>query len=152
MGPKDKHTPTGDFYQQPLVELINHKHPLVKLAEFFPSRTGRPATSPRLISGLMYLQHTFGCSDEELIWTWVENPYWQHFCVEIYFQHQAPIDPSSMTRWRQRIGEKGVERLLKETIEVAHRGNVVKVKSFEEVIVDTTVMEKTVAYPADSIW
>lgn len=55
-----------------------------------------------------------------------------------------------MTRWRQRIGEKGVERLLKETIEAAHRGNVVKVKSFERVIVDTTVMEKAVAYPADS--
>ncbi|MGV8713151.1 MAG: IS5 family transposase [Nitrosomonas sp.] len=163
MGPKDKHTPTGDFFQQPLVELINHKHPLVKLAEwidwsmfetrwaeFFPSRTGRPATSPRLIAGLLYLQHTFGCSDEDLIWTWVENPYWQHFCGAIYFQHQAPIDPSSMTRWRQRIGEKGVERLLKETIEAAHRGNVVKIKSFEKVIVDTTVMEKAVAYPTDS--
>lgn len=55
-----------------------------------------------------------------------------------------------MTRWRQRIGEKGVERLLKETIEAAHRGNVVKVKSFEKIIVDTTVMEKAVAYPTDS--
>ena len=103
-----------------------------------------------MIAGLLYLQHTFGCSDEDLIWTWVENPYWQHFCGEIYFQHQAPIDPSSMTRWRQRIGETGVERLLKETIEAAHRGNVVKVKSFEKVIVDTTVMEKAVAYPTDS--
>ena len=98
----------------------------------------------------MYLQHTFDCSDEDLIGTWVENPYWQHFCGEIYFQHQVPIDPSSMTRWRQRIGEKGVERLLKESIEAVRRGNVVKVKSFEKVIVDTTVMEKAVAYPADS--
>ena len=98
MGSKDKHTPTGDFFQQPLVELINHKYSLVKLAElidwpmfetrwaeFFPSRTGRPVTSPRLIAGLMYLQHTFGCSDEDLIGTWIENPYWQHFCGEIYF-------------------------------------------------------------------
>jgi IS5 family transposase len=55
-----------------------------------------------------------------------------------------------MTRWHQRIGEKGVELLLKETIEAARCGNVVKVKSFEKVIVDTTVMEKAVANPTDS--
>ena len=163
MGPKGKHPSTGDLFQQPLADLINLKHPLVKLAElidwsvfesrwaeFFPSRTGRPASSPRLIAGLLYLQHTFACSDEDLIWTWVENPYWQHFCGETYFQHEPPIDPSSMTRWRQRVGEEGVEWLLTETIEAARRGKVVKAKSFEKIIVDTTVMEKAVAYPTDS--
>lgn len=163
MGPKGKHPSTGDLFQQPLSELINLKHPLVKLAElidwsvfearwaeFFPSRTGRPASSPRLIAGLLYLQHTFACSDEELVWAWVENPYWQHFCGETYFQHEPPIDPSSMTRWRQRVGEEGVEWLLTETIEAARRGKVVKAKSFEKIIIDTTVMEKAVAYPTDS--
>ena len=163
MGPKGKHPSTGDLFQQPLSELINLKHPLVKLAElidwsvfetrwaeFFPSRTGRPASSPRLRAGLLYLQHTFACSDEDLIWTWVENPYWQHFCGETYFRHEPPIDPSSMTRWRQRVGTEGVERLLTETIEAARRGKVVKAKSFEKIIIDTTVMEKAVAYPTDS--
>ena len=163
MGPKGKNPATGDLFQQPLAELINLKHPLVKLAElidwsvfetrwaeFFPSRTGRPASSPRLIAGLLYLQHTFACSDEDLIWTWVENPYWQHFCGETYFQHEPPIDPSSMTRWRQRVGEEGVEWLLTETIETARRGKMVKAKSFEKIIIDTTVMEKAVAYPTDS--
>ena len=163
MGPKGKHPSTGDLFQQPLGELINLKHPLVKLAELidwsvfeirwadlFPSSTGRPASSPRLIAGLLYLQHTFACSDEDLIWTWIENPYWQHFCGETYFQHEPPIDPSSMTRWRQRVGEEGVERLLTETIEAARRGKVVKAKSFEKIIIDTTVMEKAVAYPTDS--
>ncbi len=163
MRPKGKHPATGDLFQQPLTDLINLKHPLVKLGElidwsvfetrwaaFFPSRTGRPASSPRLIAGLLYLQHTFACSDEELIWTWVENPYWQHFCGETYFQHEPPIDPSSMTRWRQRVGEEGVEWLLTETIEAARRGKVVKAKSFEKIIIDTTVMEKAVAYPTDS--
>ena len=163
MGPKGKHPSTGDLFQQPLAELINLKHPLVKLAElidwsvfetrwaaFFSSRKGRPASSPRLIAGLLYLQHTFACSDEDLIWTWVENPYWQHFCGETYFQHEPPIDPSSMTRWRQRVGEEGVEWLLTETIEAARRGKVVKAKSFEKIIIDTTVMEKAVAYPTDS--
>jgi transposase, IS5 family len=163
MGPKDKYPMNGDLFQQPLVELINLKHPLVKLAELidwsvfetrwatlFTSRTGRPASSSRLIAGLLYLQHTFACSDETLIGTWVENPYWQHFCGETYFRHEPPIDPSSMTRWRQRIGEEGVEWLLTETIEAARRGKLVKAKSFEKIIIDTTVMEKAVAYPTDS--
>ena len=163
MGPKGKHPSTGDLFLQPLAEMINLKHPLVRLgelidwsvfetrwSEFFPSRTGRPACSPRLIAGLLYLQHTFACSDEELIWAWVENPYWQHFCGETYFQHKPPIDPSSMTRWRKRVGEEGVEWLLTETIEAARRGKVVKAKSFEKIIIDTTVMEKAVAYPTDS--
>lgn len=163
MGPKHKHPSTGDLFQQPLAELINLKHPLVILAglidwpvfetrwsALFSSRTGRPASPPRLIAGLLYLQHTFACSDEELIWSWVENPYWQHFCGETYFQHEPPIDPSSMTRWRQRLGEEGVEWLLTETIEAARRAKVVKATSFEKIIVDTTVMEKAVAYPTDS--
>ena len=163
MGPKGKHPTTGDLFRQPLVELINEKHPLVRLAElidwsifetrwstFFPSKTGRPATPPRLVAGLLYLQHTFACSDEELVFSWVENPYWQHFCGETYFQHEPPIDPSSLTRWRQRVGEEGVEWLLTETIAAAQRGKVVKRQSFDKIIVDTTVMEKAVAYPTDS--
>jgi IS5 family transposase len=163
MGPPGKHPSTGDLFQHPLAELINLKHPLVKWVElidwsifetrwteFFPSHTGRPASSPRLIAGLLYLQHTFACSDEELIRTWVENPYWQHFCGETCFRHEAPIDPSSMTRWRQRVGEEGVEWLLTESIEAARRGKGVKARSFEKIIIDTTVMEKAVAFPTDS--
>lgn len=163
MGPKRQSPASGELFQQVLTSLINLEHPLVKLAalidwevfqthwaEFFPSKTGRPATPPRLIAGLLYLQHTFALSDESLISTWIENPYWQHFCGEIHFQHAPPIDPSSLTRWRQRIGEAGVERLLSESIAAARRGKVVKEKSFDKVIVDTTVMEKAIAYPTDS--
>jgi transposase, IS5 family len=163
MGPKHPSPASGELFQQVLTELINLEHPLVKLAAlidwevfqtqwsgFFPSKTGRPATPPRLIAGLLYLQHTFALSDEALIWSWVENPYWQHFCGEIHFQHEPPIDPSSLTRWRKRIGEAGVERLLSQSIYAARRGKVVKEKSFDKVIVDTTVMEKAIAFPTDS--
>lgn len=163
MGPKRQSPSSGELFQQVLTSLINLQHPLVKLGElidwqvfetqwagFFPSKTGRPATPPRLIASLLYLQHTFALSDEALICSWVENPYWQHFCGETHFQHEPPIDPSSLTRWRKRIGEAGVERLLSASIDAARRGKVVKEKSFDKVIVDTTVMEKAIAYPTDS--
>ena len=127
MGPKGTHSTTGDLFRQPLVELaelIDWSIFETRWSAFFPSKTARPATPPRLVAGLLYLQHTFACSDEELVWAWVENPYWQYFCGETYFQHEPPIDPSSLTRWRQRVGEEGVEWLLTETIAAAPRGKI----------------------------
>ena len=76
---------------------------------------------------------------------WAENPYWQHFCGETFFQHRQPIDPSSLTRCRNRIGEEGVEWLLTETIAAGKRSGAVKGSDLKRVTVDTTVMEKNMA-------
>jgi len=164
MGPKDdRQTPQHDLFRMELANLINPRHPLVQLAEridwsvfeqkwagFFPSTTGRPAAPPRLIAGLLYLQHAYNLSDEAVLERWLESPYFQYFCGEQYFQHELPIDPSSMTRWRKRIGEEGVEELLAQTIETARREGLVKRKSLERITVDTTVQEKAITYPTDA--
>ncbi|MFE1573091.1 IS5 family transposase, partial [Comamonas odontotermitis] len=100
--------------------------------------------------GLLYLQHTFDASDEAVVNTWVENPYWQFFCGETYLQTELPIDPSSLTRWRKRVGEEGVETLLAASIDAARRGGVIQKTSTQQVIVDTTVMPKAIAHPTDS--
>ena len=143
--------------------MIDMRHELMRLealidwdfferewAGFFPSHTGRPATPPRLVAGLLYLQHAHGLSDEAVVARWVENPYYQHFCGETFFQHRPPIDPSSLTRWRGRIGEGGVEWLLTKTIEAGREAGVIQKRSVEAVIVDTTVMEKAIAHPTDA--
>ena len=162
-----KHRPRppeqDDLLRPRLVDLIDMRHELVKLASlidwefferewagFFPSTTGRPATSPRLVAGLLYLQHAFRLSDEAVVARWVENPYYQHFTGEVFFQHRPPIDPTSLTRWRKRIGEEGVEWLLTKTIEAGHASGAVAERSLEQVAVDTTVMEKAIAHPTDS--
>ncbi|MBK8188054.1 MAG: transposase [Cellvibrio sp.] len=44
-------------------------------------------------------------SDEAVCERWVENPYYQYFCGEEFFQHTFPIQRSSMTHWRKRVGE-----------------------------------------------
>jgi IS5 family transposase len=98
----------------------------------------------------LYLQHTFDCSDELVVNTWVENPYWQYFTGETYLQIQSPIDPSSLTHWRKRIGEEGVETLLLVTIDAARRGGLLKASSLDKIIVDTTVMPKAISHPTDS--
>ena len=65
-------------------------------------------------------------------------------------QTEPPVDPSSLSRWRKRLGEVGMEELLAQSIEAAKRAKVIKPSSVQRVIVDTTVMEKAIAYPTDS--
>ena len=152
-----------DLLRPRLVDLIDPRHELVKLTTlidwemfdlewvgFFPSTTGRPATPPRLVAGLLYLQHAYRLSDEAIVARWVENPYYQHFTGETFFQHRLPIDPSSLTRWRKRIGEEGVEWLLTQTIEAGRKSGAISESSVKRVAVDTTVMEKAIAYPTDA--
>lgn len=163
MKPRKPPPDQDDLLRARLVEMIDMRHELVKLEalidwdvfdrewlEFFPSHTGRPATPPRLVAGLLYLQHAYALSDEAVVAQWAENPYWQHFCGEAFFQHRLPIDPSSMTRWRKRIGEEGVEWMLTQTIEAGKRAGAVQGNDLKRVTVDTTVMEKNIAHPTDA--
>jgi hypothetical protein len=101
------------------------------------------------MAGLHYLKHAFGLSDEAVVKGWVENPYWQYFCGEEYFQHRLPIDPSQMTRFRSRLGPSGCETLLELTITAGLATQTVKPASFRQVTVDTTVQEKAIALPTD---
>ncbi|PIL19542.1 hypothetical protein P775_14175 [Puniceibacterium antarcticum] len=75
------------------------------MGRFFPFTTSRPATSSRLVEGLLYLQHAYRLSDEAVVAHLIDNPYYQHYTGEVFFQHRPPIDPSSLTRWRQQIGK-----------------------------------------------
>lgn len=54
-----------------------------------------------------------------------------------------------MGRFRNAIGEAGVEELLKATIDTAVTTKAVSPKEFERIIVDSTVQEKAIAHPVD---
>ena len=110
---------------------------------------GRPGIPTRLMVALHYLKYTFNLSDEDVVEGWIENPYWQYFSGEQFFTHDRPIEPSSMTRWRRRIGESGAEELLQETIASGLRTKAVKPWQLKRVNVDTTVQEKDIRFPTD---
>lgn len=146
-----------------LSQILNPAHELVQLADAidwkrleqdlggcYDPRFGRPGNATRLMAGLHILKHTFNESDESVVARWVENPYWQYFCGYEYMQHEFPIDPSSMTYWRKRIGAERVESLLKETLAVAVLSGHAHPSEFERVNVDTTVQEKAIAFPTDA--
>ena len=147
----------------PLRELLDKQHPLYQLAaalnwqvfedalgNFYAEEVGRPGLPIRLLVGLHYLKHLYNLSDEVVVASWVENPYWQYFCGEQVFQHRLPCNPTTLVKWRKRVGAEGIESLLKETLDTARRQEVLKEKEIERLNVDTTVQEKAIAFPTDA--
>lgn len=153
----------SELYQTRLSWLLDQNHPLYVLAgaidwEFFErefgslyvERKGRPGLPMRLLVGLHYLKHLYDVSDERVVAGFVENPYWQYFCGEEFFVHELPCDPTSLVKWRQRIGPGGMEKLLAETIAAAQRQQALHPREIRRVNVDTTVQEKAIAFPTDA--
>jgi transposase, IS5 family len=62
---------------------------------------------------------------------WLDNPYYQYFCGELSFCHKLPFDRSSLTRWRQRLGEANLVALLQESLSVAHKTGAIETKDLE---------------------
>lgn len=152
-----------ELFQAHFDQLLNLDHPLCVLAgkidwqrldaifaDCYCPDTGAPAKAIRLLVGLHYLKHAFNESDESLIERWVENPYWQYFCGFESMQHDVPLHPTSMTKWRQRVGEDKLRVLLEETVAIAVREKQVTSKELSQVNVDTTVQEKNITHPTDS--
>lgn len=162
MPPKKPAPRSDELFRSQLDNMIDMEHALVKLAGLidwsrfdeaygrFYHEKGRPGLSTRLMAGLHLLGHMEGLSDEAVCARWVENPYYQYFCGELYFRHKLVLDRSSMTRWRGRIGADDLELLLAETLRVALRTQAVTPQACERVTVDTTVQTKAVAHPTDS--
>ncbi len=152
-----------DLFQAQFKQLLNPDHPLVlladridwqrfdaALADCYSPDMGAPAKAIRLLVGLHYLKHAFNESDESLLQRWVENPYWQYFCGFETMQHEVPLHPTSLTKWRGRVGADKLAELLEETVALALREQQVTKRELAQVNIDTTVQEKNITHPTDS--
>jgi len=155
-----------DIFRGRLSNELNPKHEMMVLSRLIPWDSlevefadlyqsvrnvgGQPPKPIRLMIGILLLQHLHNLSDEQVVRGWVENPYWQFFCGYDFLQWNFPIDPSSLTRFRNRIGANRMEKILSLTISVAVKAEAVKVKDLKKVNVDTTVMPKNIEFPTDS--
>jgi transposase, IS5 family len=153
----------ADLYRARLESIIDPRHELVKLAGkidwsglgenlsvYYCPDNGRPGGSIRLMAGLQMLKDMKGLSDEEVCAAWRENPYFQYFCGEEFFQHRLPVEPPSLSIFRKRIGQAGMERLLQETIRIGLESATIEAKDLKRVTVDTTVQEKAIRFPTDT--
>ncbi|RWL03929.1 MAG: IS5 family transposase [Mesorhizobium sp.] len=164
MRPKERRdSGQADLLRSRLDQILNMEHALVKLAaaidwrcleeklgEVYDDGPGRPPLPTRLMAGLAILKSMHNLSDEGLCERWLENPYYQLFCGEEFFQHHLVFDRTSLTRWRLRMGEERLTALLQESLAAATRLGAAKPADFRAVIVDTTVQEKAITFPTDA--
>ncbi len=148
-----------NIFQTPLAQFINKGHELCQLADqidwqsvenefssYYCPDNGRPSIPIRKIVGVLLLKMMFSHSDESVVKRWQENPYWQYFCGETFFQHEKPFDPTELIKFRKRICEEGAGKLLKLSLNLFSRKEVEE----KEVCIDTTVQEKNITYPTDA--
>ena len=163
MKPKPQPRDAFQLFQAHFDQMLDPEHALIQLARkidwpgfeaafagSYSQDMGAPAKAIRLMVGMQYLKYTFSESDESVVARWVENPYWQYFCGYTHMQHECPLHPSSLSRWRGRVGPERLEALLTETIHLAVREKQLSERDLQQVNVDTTVQEKNVTYPTDS--
>ena len=145
IGKTDKE-PQLNIFKIPLKEFIDIKHELCLLSkkidwekveedfsEYYCTDNGRPSIPIRKIVGVILLKRVYNQSDESVVDRWMENPYWQYFCGETYFQHKQPFDPTELIKFRQRIGESGAEKILSLTIHLFEKKEI----EGKEVLIDT---------------
>lgn len=146
-----------NVFKTPLIHFIDKNHELCQLADMidwdklegefkgYYANFGRPGIPIRKMVGLVVLKHLKNMSDENTVATWKENPYWQYFTGETYFQTDKPIEPSEFVHFRKRIGEEGCEKILKMSV-----GLFGEEAQENEIQVDTTVQEKNITFPTDT--
>ena len=152
-------TPQPSLFSWVVQQHLDPEHPLLVLSGkidwkgidsvlapyYARSGTGRPPKPTRLMVGLMILKHRFDLSDEEVVQELHENVVWMVFCgvppEEVHF-----VESSTLCKFRKRLGPEGTEK-----VETLVRDQLRKDKRIAPSMrVDTTAMEKHIAYPTDA--
>ena len=115
--------------------------------------------------GLLMLKHLRNVSDEQVVVQFRENAYYQYFCGLEAFSTASPCASSELVHFRHRIGEEGVELILKESIRINvatedqkkeedrknwKNGRGRKSEKEQTAFIDSTVQEKNVTFLTDS--
>lgn len=152
-----KQSPSQLGFYSTFEEQLSHQHPLYILANKIDwnifeqafsklySEEGRPAKPIRLMVSLLMLKHIRNISDESVVEQWFENIYYQYLSGEKSYACAAPCEASELVHFRNRIGEKGIELILQESIRINGKDG-----QQQDATTDTTVQEKNITYPTDN--
>jgi hypothetical protein len=137
---------------------LNEDNRWLRIAELIPweeledeyrkyfSDVGRPAKDAHLVIGLLLLKHMTGLSDEGLVEEVSENPYMQAFCGFTEFVTDEALDPSTLSKLREKLGLEFFKQLERKTYKVLIERKIIRAKGM---LVDATVFSEEIRYPND---
>ncbi|MCK4852276.1 MAG: IS5 family transposase [Candidatus Omnitrophica bacterium] len=128
-----------------IAELIPWEELEEEYAKHFSDR-GRPAKDAQLVIGLLLLKHMTVLSDVGIVEAVQENPYMQAFCGFEKFVTGEMLDPSTLTKQRERLGLEFFKTLEAKTYKVLIDRKIIRAKGM---LVDATVFPENIKYPND---
>lgn len=121
---------------------------ITPLTQFYDDNSGRSGKSLRVMVALLILARLRYLGDRPVVAQVKENRYMQYFCNVPDADLANFVNPSLLTRFRKRLGEKGVAIIETEVFELLRRSGIVK---GDTLMMDSTALSSNIIYPNDVI-
>ena len=129
-----------------LRDLIPWQSILARLVPHYHSHKGRIGHSLRLLVAISILSRLRHLSDRQVIASIQENRYLQYFCNVPDAGLRTFLHPSTLCRFRQRVGKAGCAIIEEQVFK--HLNGAAAIEA-ETMLMDSTVLESPIIYPTD---
>ena len=119
---------------------------IAQLVSSYAPHRGRFGTSLRMMVALLIVAKLRRLSDREVIQQVKENRYIQYFCNVPDAGLLTFLDPSVLSKFRTRLGEKGIAKIETEVFERLRQAGVIQ---GDTSLIDSTVLDNNLIYPND---
>jgi IS5 family transposase len=116
------------------------------LVPFYNAKKGRTGCNLRTLSAVCVLARLRDLSDCKVIEHIQENRYMQYFCNIPDPNLMTCMDPSTLCRFRKRVGPQGIGLIETPVFTCLKQAGVIDDNTM---LVDSTVLESTILYPTD---
>ncbi len=129
-----------------LRDLIPWQSIIARLVPHYHSQKGRLGHSLRMLVAISILSRLRHLSDRQVIASIQENRYMQYFCNVPDAGLQTFLHPSTLCRFRKRLGKAGIAVIEEQVFQHLKRAAAIEA---ETMLMDSTVLESPIIYPTD---
>ncbi len=117
-----------------------------RLQKYYHRSKGPMAKPIRMMVALLIAMKLRGLSDRGVVAQVKENRYLQYFCQVPVDGLQTCLHPTSLVKFRQRLGTEGIAVIEQEVCDRFRRTGVIQ---GDDALIDSTVWENNIVYPND---
>jgi transposase, IS5 family len=129
-----------------LRQLIPWQSIIDGLVPFYNLKKGRTGCALRTLSAVSILARLRQLSDRNVIEHIQENRYMQYFCHVPDQQLRTFMNPSTLCRFRKRVGQEGISLIEEQVFTTLKRADVIEA---DMMLMDATVLNSPIIYPTD---